>query len=262
MNSVTPSLARNIPATPLLPSAQVTKQAVHMPDPAHLYDRRWKKLPLSLEAMVLSRFAQNMCSQQYGIGARAMCLGLSLIWLKDISCKRDLNCLDDSIRRMRYLASFDGVVHARIIHNFYTAEHKYLIQHPDPHSVPTLTGSTSLMAAASQLELTLHLQTNNTDQQKLPLLQLDDQRPQANAEVLDELRQMMINGSHGLLALVGSNQSHIVGFSVINMDNQRIIVFDSNLGEFDIPLNRFNPTIQNIAQANEIKLVGAQVWHE
>lgn len=243
-------------------SASVENQ---MPDPAQHSDGRWKQLPTQLSSIALSRFDQGICTNNHGISQRAMCFGLSLSWINMIHAGKDHATPYASAERMRFLGSFEGVVHARTIHNFYRTEHKFLLEHSSSNpgvSTGAMAGTESLLQAAEIKGLKLRPVLEDKSNSGLPFLIACKQSGRqivTDEAALNSLCEAIVENRKGVLVIYSQEIAHALGFSV-SPDGKRATLFDPNLGEFHTHSKALADTIENISSVDGLPLVGVQIF--
>ena len=243
-------------------SASVENQ---MPDPAQVSDGRWKKLPSQLSSITQARFDQNMCTNNHGISQRAMCFGLSLSWINMIHAGKDHTTPYASAERMRFLGSFEGVVNARTIHNFYRSEHKFLLEQASARasvSKGAMAGTESLLQAAELKGLKLRPVLEDTSNSGLPFLiafKQSGRQVSTDEAALNALCDAMVENKKGVVVIYSQEIAHALGFAV-SADSKRTTLFDPNLGEFHMDSKALADTIENISTVDELPLIGVQIF--
>lgn len=236
-----------------------------MPDPEHVNDARWKKLPEDLSSATLSRFDQDSCTLNHNISKRAMCFGLSLSWNSMIHEGKNHPTPYASAERMRFLSSFEGVVHARIIHNFYRSEHKFLLKFSSENpgiSSGAMAGTSSLLQTAELKGLKLIPSLEDKTMSGLPFLIVCKQSGRyrsVDEGALDLVADAIVNNRKGVMAIYSDEEAHALGFSV-SEDGRETTLFDPNLGEFHIKSKALRQTIESVSDANRLPLIGVQVF--
>ncbi|WP_161461003.1 YopT-type cysteine protease domain-containing protein [Pseudomonas syringae] len=236
-----------------------------MPDPGHVNDARWQRLPENLSSSTLARFDQNRCTLNHNISKRAMCFGLALSWNGMIHEGKNHPTPYASAERMRFLSSFEGVVHARTIHNFYRSEHKFLLNFSSENpgiSNATMAGTSSLLQAAELKGLKLMPSLEDKTMSDLPFLIVCKQSGRyrtVDEGALELVADAIVNGRKGVMAIYSDEEAHALGFSV-SEDGRETTLFDPNLGEFHIKSKALRPTIESISGANRLPLIGVQVF--
>ncbi|WJY16283.1 hypothetical protein PCO82_06385 [Pectobacteriaceae bacterium CE90] len=182
-----------------------------MPEPSNLNDPRWKSLPSLLNDSVLARFDQSRCTNNHGIHERAMCFGLSLSWLEKV--KKDGSHANHyaAAERMNYLASFDGVVNSRILHNFYRHEHAFQIKLATASgdiSKASLAGTESLIQAAEYKNIKLKPRLENQLSKDMPFLTMvktSERYLKDDDAAFDTFNSALADAKRGIMA-IGSCQ--------------------------------------------------------
>ncbi|UZA78875.1 YopT-type cysteine protease domain-containing protein [Pseudomonas syringae] len=243
-------------------SASVENQ---MPDPAQFSDGRWKKLPTQLSSITLARFDQDICTNNHGISQRAMCFGLSLSWINMIHAGKDHVTPYASAERMRFLGSFEGVVHARTVHNFYRTEHKFLMEQASANpgvSSGAMAGTESLLQAAELKGLKLQPVLEDKSNSGLPFLiacKQSGRQVSTDEAALSSLCDAIVENKRGVMVIYSQEIAHALGFSV-SSDGKRATLFDPNLGEFHTHSKALADTIENISSVDGLPLIGVQVF--
>ncbi|MCD5995674.1 YopT-type cysteine protease domain-containing protein [Pseudomonas sp. CDFA 602] len=243
-------------------SASVENQ---MPDPAQFSDPRWKELPTALSTIALSRFDQDICTNNHGISQRAMCFGLSLSWINMIHAGKDHATPYASAERMRFLGSFEGVVHARTLHNFYRTEHKFLMEDAAANpgvSSGAMAGTESLLQTAELKGFALRPVLEDTSNSGLPFRVACKQSGRqlvADDAAIGSLCEAIVDNRNGVLVIYSEGIAHALGFSV-SADRKRTTLFDPNLGEFHTHSKALASTIKNIASEDGLSFVGVQIF--
>ncbi|WP_074812074.1 YopT-type cysteine protease domain-containing protein [Pseudomonas syringae] len=236
-----------------------------MPDPGHINDTRWRELPDNLNSATLARFDQNKCTINLGISKRAMCSGLSLSWNAMIHEGKDHPTPYASAERMRFLSSFEGVVHARTVHNFYRSEHKFLLKFSSENpgiSNAAMAGTSSLLQAAELNGLKLTPSLEDRSMSDLPFLivcKYSGRYRSVDEDALDLVGDAILSSRKGVMSIYSDDEAHSLGFSV-SEDGREAMLFDPNLGEFHIKSKALKQTIESISDANGMPLIGIQVF--
>ncbi|WP_218164914.1 YopT-type cysteine protease domain-containing protein [Pseudoduganella namucuonensis] len=243
----------------------------HEADTSALHDPAWLPLAPSLEPFVKARFRQESIAESHGIKPTAICTGLAIQWLR--------LCGDDGWKtmgeghpeRMKRLASFDNMVHAKITYSYYNFEHRTRMNDLQSDGyVRRLAGGKSVIAAAEeiaglQLEPVLRGEYGDelpgkpivswqafasaSDESSLPL------DPQEVSAVANK----MMEGERGVIALLGQLESHALGYAV--KDNI-LHIFDPNLGEFEASRDDLLTVLGGIEQTVPIKTTLIQLFRE
>lgn len=233
-----------------------------MPPPGAIYDRRWKVLPQHLQSCTLSRFDQDKCPLNHGISERAMCTGLSISWLKMVTDGDKDMSLRQSINRMSHLGSFEGVVRARVAHNYYRTEHQFRLDHLDnDHQVGLLkSGNDSLVDAAKEMaQLDLKAQLSDDILPFYPLVKYQSQALDSDPKAQQVITQCLQDTQQGIYTIYADQGSHAMAF-IKQPDSDDIMVFDPNHGEFKTTLKDFHLTIEQLCNTSGLKPIFAQVF--
>nr|CBX79590.1 probable cysteine protease avirulence protein avrPpiC2 [Erwinia amylovora ATCC BAA-2158] len=243
----------------------LTTNEDQMPDTGQINDTRWKKLPEPLASTTLARFDQDKCTANHGISKRAMCFGLSLSWNSMIHGGQEHPTPYASAERMRFLGAFEGVVHARTLKNFYRSEHKFQLnfarENPGVTSA-AMAGTRSLLQAAELKGLSLKPVLEDKTLSDLPFLIACEQQGRYRSvddKALKQVSDAMISSGKGVLAIYSDNQAHALGFSIVK-DGKNTLLFDPNLGEFQVESTTLPYVIESLSDTNRLPLIGVQVF--
>lgn len=236
-----------------------------MPDPGQINDSRWKKLPEPLSSTTLARFDQNKCTSNHDISKRAMCFGLSLSWNSMIHEGKEHPTPYASAERMRFLGSFEGIVHARTLHNFYRSEHKFQLNFASENpglASGLMAGTSSLLQAAELKGLRLKPVLEEKAMADLPFLIVSKQSGRYRSvddKALEQVSDAIVNTGKGVLAIYSDEEAHALGFSVAK-DHKNTMLFDPNLGEFNVDSKTLSKAIESLSYTNNLPLIGIQVF--
>lgn len=238
-----------------------TAQQKVMPHPGNIYDSRWKVLPQHLQNCTLSRFDQDQCPLNHGINQRAMCAGLSISWLKMVTDGDQDMSPRQSINRMSHLGSFEGVVRARVAHNYYNTEHQFRMEHlENKHKTEQLrSGNESLIEAAKEMtQLDLKAQLSDKRLPFYPLVNFKTPNLDSAPRTQQVVTQSVQDSQKGLYIVYGDKGCHAMAFAK-QPDSDDIMVFDPNHGEFKTTLKDFQLTTGQLCQTSGLKPIFAQV---
>ncbi|MEW5291571.1 YopT-type cysteine protease domain-containing protein [Erwinia papayae] len=236
-----------------------------MPDPADIRNSQWKKLPDILNSVTLARFDQDKCTSRYGINSRAMCFGLSLSWNSMIHGGKKHPTPYSATERMRELSSFEGVVNARTLHNYYQSEHKFLLQNiPEEEDMASrlMAGTNSLLQTAELKGLHLTPTLEDKTNEGLPFLivcKSEGRYRSVDQEALKRVSTSLEKSRQGVLTIYSDEQAHALGFCVSEHEKSTIL-FDPNLGEFCCDSKSLPKAIEALADTNHLPLIGVQVF--
>ncbi|SMR99211.1 YopT-type cysteine protease domain-containing protein [Vibrio mangrovi] len=229
-----------------------------MPSPSDLHHSQWQSLPSLLEHRVLARFDQDLCTNRHDIDARAMCYGLALNWLERIKHHGAHASQPAATERMNYLSSFEGVVHSRIIHNFYRHDHasqmKEAIAEGDIIKA-SLAGTNSVIEAAAYKDIHLKPVLQNQVTEALPFLMLD--MPD-NGPAYDTFQTGLSSVKQGIITIYSDDGAHALAFAESEKDKK--LIFEPNHGEFEFHQQDFKAMLNSIAELVNLPLTGVQIF--
>jgi YopT-type cysteine protease-like protein len=236
-----------------------------MPNPSNLNHSHWSQLPPLLKHSVLARFDQNLCTNNHGISQRAMCFGLSLSWLEKIKHHGSHANTYASAERMNYLASFNGVIDSRIVHNFYRYEHSFQMKEAISHGdlrKAYQAGTDSMLQAAEYKNIKLKPMVKNQDDPDIPFLTMSSststRRDVKDNDAFNVFQTKLAETKKGILSIYSQEGSHALGFS--ESGDGKKIIFDPSYGEFEFHQTDFKEMISTISELNNLPLAGVQIF--
>lgn len=280
MHNITPvrhAAAKSLDEAPACSQRSVSESSpTSWPQPGHLYDERWPALHGVLPEYALSRFSQSQCNDRHVISQRLICLGLSLMWLNLTQKDGAGDGRRESVNRMETLSSYDNLVNARTLHNFYFTEQKFLIEQRTPSSrlassqsavnpaysdnrEATLAATDSVREAGQVIGISLRPILQNEDGAEIPFHVLVKGTPlRADSDKMAKVRQGLDECQSGVLVAYNLAGNHALGFSVAE---KNMVLFDPDLGEFSFPREKIGDVLTSIADTKDTLMIGAQIFN-
>jgi YopT-type cysteine protease-like protein len=235
-----------------------------MPASSDLNHPEWKSLPPLLKQATLARFDQSRCTNNHGISERAMCFGLSLSWLERVKQHGSHASHYAAAERMNHLASFEGVVNSRILHNYYRHEHASQMNEAlsrGDEGKASLAGTDSLIQAAEYKNIKLKPVLKNQMSEELPFLTMitsSGRYIQDDKEAFKTFESELAATNQGVIAIYSTEGAHALGFS--QSESGKKIVFDPNCGEFEFDKHDFQGMINTLSMESRLPLAGVQIF--
>ncbi len=125
-----------------------------------------------------------------------------------------------------------------------------------------MAGTRSLLQAAELKGLSLKPVLEDKTLSDLPFLIACEQQGRYRSvddKALKQVSDAMISSGKGVLAIYSDNQAHALGFSIVK-DGKNTLLFDPNLGEFQVESTTLPYVIESLSDTNRLPLIGVQVF--